>query len=264
MKATSTHQSLQRGLQIVEIVAEMAEPPTLSAIARKSKLNPSTTHHILKALVDFGYLIQAPETHIYSLSSKLFRLTRRTWTVEQLAEIATPYLEQLGNLTGEGSSLAVLRDGQVIIAAKQEQDGPLRVVQRIGESRPIYCTAVGKILAAALSEREFEELIEQTDFQKKTPNTITSPDVFRKEMISIRHKGVAFDNEEHIRGVRCLAAPIRDYSGKTRAALCVVGPKDNLSPKRIGKVQHDLLTVATSLSTRLGYNPQNIGSPELK
>jgi DNA-binding IclR family transcriptional regulator len=264
MKSTSTHQSLKRGLQIVEIVAEMAEPPTLSAIARKSKLNPSTTHHILKALVDFGYLIQAPETHIYSLSSKLFRLTRRTWTVEQLAEIATPFLEQLGNLTGESSSLAVLRDGQVIIAAKKEQDAPLRVVQRIGESRPIYCTAVGKILAAELSEQEFEELIERTNFQKKTPNTITSPDAFRKEMVNIRDKGVAFDNEEHIKGVRCLAAPIRDYSGKTRAALCVVGPKDNLLPKRISKVQHDLLTVTTSLSTRLGYNPQNIGSYDLK
>ena len=259
MNPTSTHQSLKRGLQIVEIVAEMAESPTLSAIARKSKLNPSTAHHILKALVDFGYLIQAPKTHIYSLSSKLFRLTRRTWTGEQLAEIATPFLEQLGNLTGESSSLAVLRDGQVVIVAKQEQDGPLRVVQRIGESRPIYCTAVGKVLAAELSEQEFEELIEQTNFQKKTPNTITSPDVFRKEMVSIREGGVAFDNEEHIKGVRCLAAPIRDYSGKTRAALCVVGPKDNLLPKRISKVQHDLLTVAAALSTRLGYNPKKMG-----
>ena len=264
MKSTSTHQSLKRGLQIVEIVAEMAEPPTLSTIARKSQLNPSTTHHILKALVDFGYLVQAPETHIYSLSSKLFRLTRRTWTVEQLAEIATPFLEKLGNLTGESSSLAVLRNGQVIITAKQEQDGPLRVVQQIGESRPIYCTAVGKVLAAGLSEHEFEELIEQTDFQRKTPKTITSPDVFRKEMVSIREKGVAFDDEEHFKGVRCLAAPIRDYSGKTRAALCVVGPKDNLLPKRISKVQHDLLTVAASLSARLGYNPQNIDSYDSK
>ena len=240
---------------MVEMVAEMTEPPTLSAIARKSKLNRSTAHHILKALVDFGYLVQASETHIYSLSSKLFRLTRRTWTVEQLAEIATPFLMELGNLTGEGASLAVLRDGKVIIAAKQEQDGPLRVVQRIGESRPVYCTAVGKVLAAALSEQEFEELIKRTDFQRKTPKTITSPAVFRKEMIKIREKGVALDNEEHIKGVRCIAAPIRDYSGQARAALCVVGPKDNLLPKRMRKVQHDLLTVAASLSTRLGFTP---------
>ena len=260
MKSTSTHQSLQRGLQIVEMVAEMAEPATLSAIARKSRLNRSTTHHILKALVEFGYLVQAPETHIYSLSAKLFRLTRRTWTVEQLAGIATPFLEELGNLTGEGTSLAVLRNGQVTIAAKQEQDGPLRVVQRVGESRPVYCTAVGKVLAAELSEHELDELVERTDFQRKTPKTITSPAVFRKEMVRIREKGVAFDNEEHIKGVRCLAAPIRDYSGEARAALCVVGPKDNLLPKRMSKVQHDLLSVAAALSARLGFKPQKMGS----
>ncbi len=253
MKSTSTHQSLKRGLQIVELVAEMAEPPTLSAIARKSKLNRSTAHHILKALVDFGYLVQVPETHIYSLSSKLFQLTQRSWTVEQLAEIATPFLEKLGNLTGESTSLAVFRDGRVIIAAKQEQEGPLRVVQRIGESRPVHCTAVGKVLAAALSDQELEDLIEQTDFQKMTPKTITSPTVFRKEMDEIRKKGVAFDNEEHFKGVRCLAVPIKDYSTQTRAALCVVGPKDNLSPKRMNRVQRDLLAVAAELSDRLGF-----------
>jgi DNA-binding IclR family transcriptional regulator len=264
MKSTSTHQSLQRGLQIVEIVAEMAEPPTLSAIARKSKLNPSTAHHILKALVDFGYLIQTPETHFYSLSSRIFRLTRQTWTIEQLAEIATPFLVELGNLTEEASSLAVLKNGQVIIAAKQEQDGPLRVVQRIGESRPIYCTAVGKVLAAELSEQELEELIERTNFERITPKTIASPGSFRKEMIKVREQGVAFDNEEHIKGVRCLAAPIRDYSGEARAALCVLGPKDNLSPRRIPKVQHDLLGVAAALSKRLDYNPQNMESQRSK
>ncbi len=260
MKSTSTHQSLKRGLQIVEMVAEMAEPATLSAIARKSRLNRSTTHHILKALVEFGYLVQAPETHVYSLSSKLFRLTRRTWTVDQLAGIATPFLEELGNLTGEGTSLAVLRNGHVTIAAKQEQDGPLRVVQRVGESRPVYCTAVGKVLAAELSEHELDELVERTDFQRKTPKTITSPAVFRKEMARIRKKGVAFDNEEHIKGVRCLAAPIRDYSGDARAALCVVGPKDNLSPKRMIIVQHDLLAVAAAMSERLGYKSLTVAS----
>ncbi len=253
MKTTSTHQSLKRGLQIVEMVAEMTEPPTLSAIARKSQLKRSTTHHILKALVEFGYLVQAPETHIYSLSSKLFRLTRRTWTVEQLAEIATPFLEELGNLTGEGTSLAVMEKGEVTIVAKQEQDGPLLVIQRIGESRPVYCTAVGKVLAAELSEPQLEELIRRTDFQRQTPKTITSPAVFRREMAKVRKKGVAFDNEEHIKGVRCLAAPVRDYSGAARAALCVVGPKDNFSPKRMSKLQNELLAVAAALSARLGF-----------
>jgi DNA-binding IclR family transcriptional regulator len=170
-----------------------------------------------------------------------------------LADIATPFLEKLGSLTGESSSLAVFRDGQVIIAAKQEQDGPLRVVQRIGESRPVHCTAVGKVLAAAMSDEELQEFIKQIDFKPKTSKTITSPIKFRNEMAKIREKGVAFDNEEHIKGVRCLAVPVKDYTGNTRAALCVVGPKDNLSRERIKKLRLDLLNVAASLSERLGH-----------
>ena len=77
----------------------------------------------------------------------------------------------------------------------------------------------------------------------------------RNEIVKIRKKGVAFDNEEHIKGVRCLAAPIKDYSSNTRAALCVVGPKDNFSKRNISKIQRDLLTVASDLSARLGYKP---------
>ena len=159
-------------------------------------------------------------------------------------------------MTGEGTSLAVFRDGQVIIAAKREQQGPLRVVQNIGESRPVYCTAVGKVLAAGLSGPELEELIEKTDFKRLTPKTITSPVVFRKEIARVREKGVAFDNEEHIKGVRCLAAAVRDYTGEIRAALCVLGPKHNLTPKRMTKLQQQLLATAAALSARLGCDPQ--------
>lgn len=254
MSASTTHQSLKRGLHIIETVAQMVDPPTLSAIARKISLNRSTTHHILKALVEFGYLVQAPDTYTYSLSSRLLRITRQTWTTEQLAEIARPYLEDLSHRTGEGTSLAVLHDGLVIIAAKCEPEGPLRVVQEIGSTRPIHCTAVGKILAAWLKERELEGILERTEFEKKTAKTITTPAAFRRELARVRESGVAIDNEEHIKGIRCMAGPVRDHYSAVRAALCVVGPRDHLPPRRMTKIRRELLAVAADLSSRLGYH----------
>jgi DNA-binding IclR family transcriptional regulator len=253
--ATTTHQSLKRGLRIIETVAQMVDPPTLSAIARKTSLNRSTTHHILKALVEFGYLVQSPDTCTYSLSSRLFRITRQTWTTEQLADIAGPYLEDLSRRTGEGTSLAVLSEGEVIIAAKCEPEGPLRVVQEIGSTRPIHCTAVGKILAAWLEKEELEEIIQRTEFEKKTPKTILTPAAFRRELAMVRESGVAVDNEEHIKGIRCMAGPVRDHNSGVRAALCVVGPRDHLPPRRMKKIRLELLTVAADLSSRLGYRP---------
>jgi len=109
MKSNVTHQSLDRGLRIIETIAAINGSATLAEVARKTALPRSTAHHLLRALVDFGYLVQDGDTRTYTLASKLFRLTGRTWTKEQLAEIAIPYLDELSRLTGEGTSLAVLR-----------------------------------------------------------------------------------------------------------------------------------------------------------
>jgi DNA-binding IclR family transcriptional regulator len=253
MKSNRTHQSLERGLRIIEDIAAIGGSATLAEIARKTALPRSTAHHLLQALVDFGYLEQDDNLRTYRLATKLFRLTGRTWTREQLAEIAMPYLNELSLQTGEGASLAILRDGIVTVIAKRDPVGPVRVVQEIGSRRPIHCTAVGKSLAAWLPERELNGIIERTVFEKKTDRTITTPAAFRKELARIRATGFAIDNEEHIEGIRCLAAPVRDHSGEVRASLCVLGPKSHLPQRRLTEVRKVLIAVAAGMSARLGY-----------
>ncbi|UCF94236.1 MAG: IclR family transcriptional regulator [Desulfobacterales bacterium] len=253
MEASRTYKSLKRGLRVIEAVVDLGGSATFSIIARKTGLPRSTAHHLLRALVEFGYVIQDVETRHYTISHKLFRLTGRTWTKEQLAAIAMPFLEELSRRTGEGTSLAVLRDGIVTIIAKREPDGPVRVAQEVGAVRPIHCTAVGKALAAWLPARELDGIIGRTVFAPHTSKTITSPDTFRRELTCVRETGIAIDNEEHIKGIRCVAASVRDHSGAVRAALCVIGPKANLPPRRLGKIRQALTSVAAELSERLGY-----------
>jgi DNA-binding IclR family transcriptional regulator len=225
----------------------------LAEIARKTALPRSTAHHLLQALVEFGYLVQNDGARTYTLAPKLFQLTGRTWSKEQLAEIAMPFLDELSHRTGEGTSLAVLRDGVVTVIAKREPEGPVRVVQEVGARRPIYCTAVGKALAAWLPEPELDGIIRHTLFERMTPNTIPSPAAFRRELARIRTTGFAIDNEEHIKGIRCIASPVRDHSGVVRASLCVVGPKNHLPQRRLGEIRQALAAVAADLSARLGH-----------
>ena len=253
MKSNQTHQSLERGLRIIETIAAIDGSATLAEIARKTSLARSTAHHLLRALLEFGYLVQDSDARTYTLGPKLFRLTGRTWTKEQLAEIAMPFLNELSSRTGEGTSLAVLRDGVVTVIAKRETEGPVRVVQEVGARRPIYCTAVGKTLAAWLPEQELEGIISRTVFEKKTAKTITSPTAFHRELARIRATGSAIDDEEHIKGIRCLATPIRDHSGEVRAALCVVGPKTHLPYRRLAEIRQALAAVSADLSARLGH-----------
>ena len=98
-----THQSLERGLRVIEATAAVGGAATLSEIARKTALPRSTTHHIVRALVDFGYLVQDGDSRPYRLGPKLFRLTGTHWTGAQLAEMAMPFLDELSRRTGEGT-----------------------------------------------------------------------------------------------------------------------------------------------------------------
>lgn len=259
MKSNLTHQSLKRGLQIIEVIAAIDGSATLAEVTRKTALPRSTAHHLLRSLVEFGYLIQDGATRTYTLASKLFRLTGHTWTKEQLAEIATPFLEELSRRAGEGSSLAVMRDGIVTIVAKREPESPVRVAQEVGAARPIHCTAVGKILAAWLPENELDSIIHRIDFERMTARSITSAADFRLELARVRATGFAIDNEEHIKGVRCIARAVRDHSAEVCAALCVVGPKNHLVQRRMMKIKQVLTAVSNDLSVRLGH-----GSPEKK
>ena len=270
MKSNVTHQSLDRGLRIIETIAAIGGSATLAEIARKTALPRSTAHHLLRALVDFGYLVQDGDARTYTLAPKLFRLTGRTWTKEQLAEIAMPFLDELSRRTGEGTSLAVLRDGVVTIVAKREPDGPVRVVQEVGARRPIYCTAVGKALAAWLPEAELDGIIRRTVFERLTPQTITTPAAFRRELARIRATGFAIDNEEHIEGIRCIATPVRDHSGEVRASLCVVGPKNRLPQRRLPEIRtgsrrrgrRSLGAARTRIDGRNGRKVEREGQPE--
>jgi DNA-binding IclR family transcriptional regulator len=146
-----------------------------------------------------------------------------------------------------------LRDGVVTIVAKRESEGPVRVAQEVGARRPIYCTAVGKALAAWLPDREIEGIIARTVFEKKTKRTITTASAFRRELARIRATGFAVDNEEHIKGIRCIAAPIRDHAGGVCASLCVVGPTSRVPQRRLVEIRQVLAAVAADLSARLGH-----------
>jgi DNA-binding IclR family transcriptional regulator len=251
--SNQTHQSLKRGLHLIEVISTIGGSATLAEVARKTALPRSTAYHLLRALVEFGYLIQDGNARTYTLAPKLFHLTGSTWTQEQLSEIAMPFLDALSRSTGEGTSLAVFRDGVVTVIAKREPEGPVRVVQEVGATRPIHCTAVGKVLAAWLPEQELDGVIRRTVFEQKTAKTITSPTVFRRELARIRATGFAIDNEEHIEGIRCIATPVRDHSGEIRASLCIVGPKNRLPQRRLTEIRRALTTASADLSARLGH-----------
>jgi IclR family acetate operon transcriptional repressor len=251
----TTHQSLERGLRLLEIVASNGAQCSLAETARRTGLHRSTAHHLLQALVGFGYLHQDPQTRGYMLAAKLFQLTGRTWTPEQLGEIAHPIVAELTRQTGEGSSVAIYHDSTVRIVAKRDPAGPVRVVQEIDAHRPVYATAVGKALVAFLPRPALDALLGRLRFERFTARTIATPAAFEADLRRVRATGCAFDDEEHIEGIRCVAAPVVCYTGSVIASLCVVGPRTRLTRRRLRELRPTLLAQARDLSIRLGWSP---------
>jgi IclR family acetate operon transcriptional repressor len=257
--ARLTHRSLERGLHVLEVIAASGGLISLAEIARRTGLHRSTGHHLLQTLVGTGYLRQDAGTRSYELSPKLFQLTGRTWTPEQLGVIAQPIVAELARLTGEGASLAAYRDGIVKIVAKCDHEGPVRVVQDVGAERPIHATAVGKAIVAFLPAAELDGLLARITYERYTPRTIVQRGALEAELRRIRSSGYANDDEEHIEGIRCVAAPVRIYSGQVVASLCTLGPKSRMTRARLRELSGPLLKLAATISERLGSSLDPVG-----
>jgi IclR family acetate operon transcriptional repressor len=248
-----THRSLERGLRVLEAAAASGGLTTLAEMARRTGLHRSTAHHLMRTLVSLGYLNQDLSTRGYQLSAKLFRMTGRTWTPEQLGQIAAPVVATLTQRTGEGASFAAYRNGLVTIVAKFDSDGPVRVVQDVGSRRPIHATAVAKAVLAFLPEHELDGLLRGARFARFTPNTIMSRGALAADLRRVRATGVALDDEEHIEGIRCIAAPVFGYNGQVLGSLCAVGPKSRMTHEKLRRLRPLLLERARSLSKKLDW-----------
>ena len=248
-----THRSLERGLRVLETAAAAGGATSLAEVARKTGLHRSTAHHLMQTLVSLGYLDQDAATRGYQLSAKLFRLTGRTWSPEQLGRIAEPFVAALTARTGEGSSFAAYRNGTVTIVAKFDANGPVRVVQDVGSQRPIHATAVAKAILPWLPEAELDGLLRRTRFERYAPNTITSRAGLVAALRRIRAAGFAVDDEEHIEGIRCIAAPVFGYSGQVLGSLCAVGPKSRMTHQKLRELRAPLREQAAALSRKLDW-----------
>ena len=253
MKQRTTHQSLERGLRLVEAVA-LCGSASLAEVARRTGLHRSTAHHLLQTLVSLGYLRQDPESRGYELSAKPFQLTGRTWSPEQLAGVAQPVLAELTRRSGEGSSFAAYRDGAVTVVAKREHDGPVRVVQDVGARRPLHCTAVAKAILPWLPAPELAGLLGRMRFPRHTPKTLATRAAFETELRRVRSAGYAIDDEEHIAGIRCIAMPVFGHTGQALGSLCALGPKSRMTYQRLRELRQPLGELAAQVSRRLGYD----------
>lgn len=246
--------ALVTGLTLLETLAHgPAEGMTLTEIANQLRMHKSTVLRFLVTLEHEGYVEQNPTTMAYRLRLKMFCLGSEALSRRELVREAQPLLDELADQTGETVHLAVLDEGEVVYVAKVMSQHAFNIYSRIGRRAPAHCTGLGKAMIAYLPEEALDRLIAERGLKRFTERTITDPEALKAHLAEIRTRGIAFDNEEHEPGVRCVAAPVRDYTGKVVAALSVTAPTVRFTDRRMQEMVAPVQEAARRLSEQMGY-----------
>jgi IclR family transcriptional regulator, pca regulon regulatory protein len=209
-------QSLERGLAVIRAFGANSPELTLSDVARATGLTRAAARRFLLTLVDLGYV--RTDGRLFSLTPRVLELGYSYLASMSLPEVAEPHLERLVAEVHESSSVSVLDGDDVVYVARIPTSRIMAVSINVGTRFPAYATSMGRVLLAGLPEAELDAYLERTTFRRLTPKTVTSAKALRAELARVRAQGWALVDQELEEGLRAVAAPIRDKTGRVVAA----------------------------------------------
>ncbi|WP_438956299.1 IclR family transcriptional regulator [Cognatiyoonia sp.] len=210
-----------KALEVLEEVADFGRPVRFNDVLANSRFPKPTLYRLIQTLTNQGMLDYDPDRFTYAPGARLVRLAHFAWRQSSLAQVASPYLHELSEKTGETVHLAQLDSAQVLYLDKRNATQPIEMYSQAGKVGPAYCTGVGKVMLAYVPEDEAEAIIGQQSFHIFTEHTLANADALKEELAEIREHGYGFDREEHEPGIICVAMPILTERGRILGALSV-------------------------------------------
>lgn len=240
---------------ILELLAEDRRA-SLAEIAQRAMTSKTTAHRLLQTMVDLGYVEQEPETEKYGLTLKLFGLGARILRgQEDLLRACDREMGKLSRATGELINLGVMDhfDQRVAYIHKYNSAYNLSMQSTLGRRNPLHSTSLGKALLAFRDEDEIRERIGKMELTRLAPRTITDPEELLAQLAATRARGYAEEIEESEAGVRCMAAPVLDHTGKSVAAISIAFPLFRFDETRKEEYIRLLTEAGRNASGALGH-----------
>lgn len=224
---------------------------SLADIGKELPVSKSTIHRYLSTLEELRFVEKDDRGNFY-LGSGILELAGNYLSNMSLPRLADPYMRDLAEKSQETIHLAIPSHNEVIYVGKV--DGPLsiRLIATIGTRMPMYCTALGKSMLAHLPQEIVDAVIAQ-GLEPRTKNTITSTEGLIQNIVEVGKLGYAVDDIENEEGVRCVGAPIFDYSQKLVGAISISGPDYRVTEERAPKLGLMIKDTALAISRRMGY-----------
>ncbi|MFH0244481.1 IclR family transcriptional regulator [Streptomyces sp. HK10] len=249
--------AVTRALDVLELFLDGDGTLSAPEITRKLGLPRTTVHELVTTLAARSYLVPVPEQPgRYRLGVRTYQLGSRYAEQLDLAAEGRQVAQNVAETCDETVHVAILEDADVIYIAKVDSTHAVRMVSAAGRRLPAHCTSVGKMLLASLPPDELDARLPGSGaepLRAMTRNSITSPEVLREALAEIRERGVAVERRESNPDVSCVAAPVRDGTGKVVAALSISVPMIRWSEERRAELEALAVEGAAELSARLGH-----------
>ncbi|MDF2614630.1 MAG: transcriptional regulator, IclR family [Clostridia bacterium] len=249
--AKGTLQTVDRALQLLEIVSEYPQGLSTKELENLLELNKVTTHRLLATLENRGFLERRGSNYIVGL--KMVELSSMKLNNIELKTEADPYLRQLVNILKLPVQMAICEQSEAIFIEKIQTVNSFRMYCQIGKRIPLYCSGVGKVLLMQEEDETILAKLSKITFEKFTPNTLETPMQVLEEIRVARKNGYAIDNAEHESDIFCIAAPIYDYRGKIIAAISIAGESKTFIEQPTDECITLVKQTAMDISARLGY-----------
>lgn len=211
--------SLARGLAVISGFTQQKRSLTISQLSHRTGIPRAAVRRCLYTLSRLGY-VGAEDGRSFSLRPKILGLCHAYLSSTTLASSAQPLLDRVSDVLHESSSIALLEGDEILYVARSSTTRRIMSVDLgIGTRLPAYCTSMGRILLAHLPPAELDGYFGRVKLVAYTNRTVIAIEKLRKELDAIGRTGFAIVDQELELGLRSIAVPVRDMSGKVVAAM---------------------------------------------
>lgn len=212
-------QSVDRAIRVLTAL-QGARRMSLSELSTRLDLAPSTTHGIVRTLVEHGMVVQERGSSRYQLGPAVLRLGNVYLDTLELRSKAIPWAEDLARRTGLAVRTGVLLIDDVVIIHHEPRPDGSRQMPEVGIVIPAHASALGKAILAF--HPEAERVVGDGELRSMTGETLTSPDDVRRQLAEVRSSGIAREQDEAVLGEGAVASPVFDSWGDVVGAIGVV------------------------------------------
>lgn len=215
-------------------------------------INRSTIHRILNILIHEMIVLQNPYSKKYSLGPTTYVIGASYLNNQNNYEQIKYILEDLAKETKQSIGYAILVEDKILNIYEIEKYQSIRIGYKSGCFYPIHCGSYGKsIMAFYEPEEKLKEIVYSTDLYKKAPNTITDPEELLEEYRQIKKQGYAISNEDSIKGLIGVGAPVKNSKGSVVASVATAILKGTITDDEFKEIINKTISCANKISQLL-------------